>query len=735
MSEIIEKLKDYLDKVYRENINVACLELPILQILSKKDDWASRDDIIKELENFGKFKRGELSFDHLWSQRFGKGEESELLNSLVEHDGINNGDKKTKYKIKEEARAGLVSFLSGYKAEIESLISERLAYVAKHRENLEKNFLNWLKNEKKLSDSTRKNYTNRLKNKIPDKMVEVGFFETRTSLYDLELEELENINILFENNSYNLQEWNKTSTIGTEAWNSLKYLIEYIKPNNNNKNNKGTQLETSNAKQIQPLNQILYGPPGTGKTYNTINKALEIIFEKENKDEIIFYDFDFDFKQKEISYNDALKIENEYTKRKVLKGIFEHYVGTQIEFVTFHQSYGYEEFVEGIKAIPAGKDGNENGTEMIYNVVDGIFKQMSYSAFKNYATKFKKTINNQKRFILNAKSLNIQAELIQKDENTYIVLKGSKIRKGEADSFKNYNYSTLKAIVLKEAKLKEESEFYILEDDYIFQSLSAASSVILGRMSNGLIDWKEIVDENNSLSANDEKQTQNYILIIDEINRGNISKIFGELITLIESSKRIGADEEIRVKLPYSNDDFGVPQNLYIIGTMNTADRSIALMDTALRRRFDFREMMPDLETLNDLTDVDGINIKSLLETINKRVEYLYDRDHTIGHAYFMSLKDEKTTDKKAELDNIFRNKIIPLLQEYFYDDWEKIRLVLGDNQKDEQYQFVKVKKDYKINDLFGKNIDDFDFSDEQKVYEINKEAFSKLESYRKIYE
>ncbi len=148
MSEIVEKLKDYLDKVYRENINVACLELPILQILSKKDDWASRDDIIKELENFGKFKRGELSFDHLWSQRFGKGEESELLNSLVEHDGINNGDKKTKYKIKEEARAGLVSFLSEYKADIESLISERLAYVAKHRENLEKNFLNWKKKKK-----------------------------------------------------------------------------------------------------------------------------------------------------------------------------------------------------------------------------------------------------------------------------------------------------------------------------------------------------------------------------------------------------------------------------------------------------------------------------------------------------------------------------------------------------------------------------------------------------------
>ena len=319
--------------------------------------------------------------------------------------------------------------------------------------------------------------------------------------------------------------------------------------------------------------------------------------------------------------------------------------------------------------------------------------------------------NNKKRFALNAKSLNIQAELIQEDENTYKVLKGSKIRKGEAESFKNYNYSDLKKTVLSEAKLKEESEFYILEDDFAFQSLSAASSVILGRMSNGLIDWKEVIDENNLFTTNDEKPSQNYILIIDEINRGNISKIFGELITLIEPSKRIGADEEIKVKLPYSNDDFGVPQNLYIIGTMNTADRSIALMDTALRRRFEFVEMLPKAELLD--FEVEGINIKSMLEKINKRVEYLYDRDHTIGHAYFMSLKNNPTLD---ELENIFKNKIIPLLSEYFYDDWEKILMVLGDGF---------IQKEIIKDDIFDYKVDDY-LEEEKSIYTIkNKFDFS----------
>ena len=473
----------------------------------------------------------------------------------------------------------------------------------------------------------------------------------------------------------------------------------YIENILNNKNiksiNQNIGKTMPKSTQKQALNQILYGSPGTGKTFNTINKALEII--------------DSDFYQQNREDREALKERFEEYKKS-----------GQIEFITFHQSFSYEEFVEGIKAIPAGKDGNENGEDMIYDVVDGIFKKLSNKAkidfFENNS--IKKNITKRK-FILNAKALNIQAEMIEDDENNFRVLKGSKVRKGEAESFKNYNYSSLKNKVLETAKYIEQDEFYILEEDFTFQSMSAASSVILGRQSNGYNDWKEVLDDN--LSKKDNKNIKNYILIIDEINRGNISKIFGELITLIEPSKRIGADEEIRLKLPYSQELFGVPSNLYIIGTMNTADRSIALMDTALRRRFHFEEMMPNSSLLENLV-VDGIKIDNLLETINKRVEYLYDRDHTIGHAYFMSLENLETKeDKKAELENIFRNKIIPLLQEYFYDDWEKVRLVLGDGFVEK----IEVKSDIFDEDL----IKDSEYLEEEKfIYNIKKEFdFSKF--------
>lgn len=215
----------------------------------------------------------------------------------------------------------------------------------------------------------------------------------------------------------------------------------------------------------------------------------------------------------------------------------------------------------------------------------------------------------------------------------------------------------------------------------------------------------------------------NRVFIIDEINRGNISKIFGELITLIEPSKRIGATEEHRAILPYSGRNFGVPDNVYIIGTMNTADRSIALIDTALRRRFNFVEMVPDSRVLQDIV-VEGIDIAELLDTMNRRITVLLDREHTIGHSYLLPLKNDPSLENLA---GIFENKIMPLLQEYFYDDYQKIQLVLGDNQKDDDSVCFVVKNSDAVK-LFGNAEIDY-----PEFYEINREAFKRIEAYASL--
>ena len=359
-------------------------------------------------------------------------------------------------------------------------------------------------------------------------------------------------------------------------------------------NSKGITMPTTNneiqKRQINfSLNQILYGPPGTGKTYTSVAKAIEIIEER----------------KVDISEN-----------RNDLKKKFDGYIRSgQIKFITFHQSYGYEEFVEGIKPVFYGE--NEDG-DITYEISKGIFYQCCENA---------------------------------------LLLSGYK------------------------GKLR---------------------------------DFCDLPKDERQKFFND--STPKYAIFIDEINRGNISKIFGELITLIEPSKRLGADDEIMVELPYSKEKFGVPSNLYIIGTMNTADRSIALMDTALRRRFEFVEMMPEYDNLNKI-NIEGINIGEMLKTINDRIEYLYDRDHTIGHAYFINVADMET------LANVFKNRILPLLQEYFYDDWEKIRLVLGDSQ------FIKEKKPAKV--LFKSGTD---YINDKILYEIDKEAFYDEQNYLKIY-
>ena len=453
----------------------------------------------------------------------------------------------------------------------------------------------------------------------------------------------------------------------------------YIENILNNKNIKSINTNIGktmpNSTQKQAPNQILYGSPGTGKTYNTINKAIEIIdseFYQQNKD-----------------------------NREALKERFEEYKKAgQIEFITFHQSFSYEEFVEGIKA----ETSEDN---ISYEVKSGVFKKLSNKALQNF-NQSNGNIKNKKDFETVFKELIL--DKLKDDEKLEIRMKKSSFFIKEVDenkiSFDKSGGESQHVLLIKNLKNMYEAE---------------ENKIIIGGLSQYYNPLLEYLLKNSEIKNTDKEPLKNYILIIDEINRGNISKIFGELITLIEPSKRIGADEEIRLKLPYSQELFGVPSNLYIIGTMNTADRSIALMDTALRRRFHFEEMMPNSSLLKNLV-VDGIKIDNLLEVINKRVEYLYDRDHTIGHAYFMSLENLETKeDKKAELENIFRNKIIPLLQEYFYDDWEKVRLVLGDGFVEK----IEVKSDIFDEEL----IKDSEYLEEEKfIYNIKKEFdFSKF--------
>lgn len=217
------------------------------------------------------------------------------------------------------------------------------------------------------------------------------------------------------------------------------------------------------------------------------------------------------------------------------------------------------------------------------------------------------------------------------------------------------------------------------------------------------------------------------VLIIDEINRGNVSRIFGELITLIEPSKRANAPEALEAVLPYSKERFSVPDNVHLIGTMNTADRSLAGLDIALRRRFEFIEMPPRPELLSGVV-VAGVDIQTLLATMNRRIEVLLDRDHMLGHAYFMSLQNG---DDLASLATVFRNQVLPLLQEYFFEDWQRIAWVLNDHRKPAGCRFV-VPPPYSAETLFGAGAE---VPSEAKLWRLDPRAFDRPESYAGIIE
>lgn len=466
--------------------------------------------------------------------------------------------------------------------------------------------------------------------------------------------------------------------------------------------NKKEEYMPNNTKQ--PLNQILYGSPGTGKTYNTINKALEIILEKENNDEI-----------KEILEKDnPSKIE-----RTKLKEKFEEYKNIgQIEFVTFHQSYGYEEFIEGIKA-------NTNNNQISYGIENGILKKLCEKAEGKEYLIDDILVNDDSYIWKISLGSTYENEIKNKCfKDNEIRIGWNDVKEIDDENFNKLGTNNKSTIInfIEDMKIGDlvisiynqkkidgigiiESDFYIDEQEGYnkFRKVKWLSKEILDltKLNGNKVFVQKTVykinrfkpkdllalikKESKKIQVETDNSNKNYILIIDEINRGNISKIFGELITLIELSKRIGKDEQIKVKLPYSGDDFGVPQNLYIIGTMNTADRSIAPIDTALRRRFVFEEMAPNSSLLSKEKTpniYDEVNLQSLLEAINTRIEYLYDRDHTIGHAYLIDVKD------LDDLKFAFKNKIIPLLAEYFYEDWENIDLVLNSNG------FIESKKD-----------------------------------------
>ena len=450
-----------------------------------------------------------------------------------------------------------------------------------------------------------------------------------------------------------------------------------------------------NMEQNFPLNQILYGPPGTGKTYYTIVKAMEIIDNKKYEDIL-----------KKEKYNDLKKRFDDLKQNG------------QIEFVTFHQSYGYEEFVEGIKPVFDDESGQTN--EIKYEIRRGIFKEICESALENLENSHKSIEQLKTEYdlenIWNKFIANLNNELIEKDKvefygtmninrtsktSIFLSATGSEQSLSKEMFLRNYNKfikgkiknpNDIKPFEKSETKSHHSNAIYYLE---LFKQISEFEK---------------------------KKSLKRYILIIDEINRGNISKIFGELITLIEKSKRVGNSEELKVKLPYSGKLFGVPRNLYIIGTMNTADRSIALLDTALRRRFAFVEMMPDAEILKD-KNIDGVvNLQELLVAINERIEYLLDREHTIGHAYFIGVNDLN------DLKKAFQNKIIPLLQEYFYDDYEKIRAVLNDTDGKFIQKIEKKDLEYNI-----KGFDDL-FDSEKYIYKICKFNDLTADDFKKIY-
>lgn len=495
------------------------------------------------------------------------------------------------------------------------------------------------------------------------------------------------------------------------------------------------------------LNQILYGPPGTGKTYNTINQALSILAPDV------------------LAQNSG----DDPDSRRRLKTEFDRFVSAErVRFVTFHQSFSYEDFVEGLRA-----DSDTETGQVKYSVESGVFKRICDDARTRPASDLGVRANPA------IWKISIAGTGASPTKSYCLANGEARIGWGETgdlrgDFEQNPYYQALGGgdkgtlsyfaeqmvvgdILLCIHSAEQIGSIGVVTSDYRYEE-QVPAGVIGDYQHVRSVRWLYRDINLSILPLNDERQftlktvyamsrftwadllsylqqqgvkpvesvtvagadSEPYVLIIDEINRGNVSRIFGELITLIEESKREGADEALSVKLPYSKKPFSVPKNVYLIGTMNTADRSLAGLDIALRRRFVFREMPPQPELLDGVM-VEGVNIRRLLEVMNERIEALLDRDHCLGHAYFMPLKTDRSL---ARLELIFRNQILPLLQEYFFEDWQRIAWVLNDHRKADADCFV-LKRKTDLAALFGDQV-----AGRGEVWKVNEGALSRASSY-----
>lgn len=500
----------------------------------------------------------------------------------------------------------------------------------------------------------------------------------------------------------------------------------------------------------KPVNKILFGPPGTGKTYHTVDEALRIL--------------DAPFLAENESNREALKLRFDALAQAGL-----------LRFVTFHQSFSYEDFVEGIRAIA------EKGV-MRYDVQPGVFKEICEAARSRNVVENSSGIDIGGRGIWKMSLGDANAEGYVFDDcmrdglallgfGSDVDLKGVASRAeiverlqgvGKPVDSTDYAVTALDLfvrrvkmgdlIVVTEGNLKFRAIGEVI-GDYVHVDREGVDTYAQGRpvrwlrqydparpyadlMENrfsqmtiyelrpGSINLERLA----SLLASEQAEAHEpeaRVLIIDEINRGNISRIFGELITLIEPSKREGCAEALSVTLPYSKERFSVPRNVHLIGTMNTADRSLAGLDVALRRRFEFVEMLPDVAALAGVV-VAGVPIDALLSTMNQRIEVLLGRDYMLGHAYFLGLKESPSLTKLAD---VFRRQVLPLLQEYFFADSQKIAWVLNDHRKRPELQFLQ-ETTVGMSELLG---DKVELPTQGRVWTINAAAFDKPEAYATI--